>query len=241
MINKSYLTYDVLLKELAVENAVEGMVIFDLHGSIIYVNDKLLCMWETEDIGDVIGEDFSHLWDEPQAVAEILKTIQHETTWFGTLRASSFKNKHFEVFVQARVLTYKGRPIGLTATLLDVSIQHNYQEHFRKSEHKFRDLFWNIPTLALACNRSYRIIDASNLFLYLTKYDREQIIGDTIFKLFTRRSAHVLHTLLPSAVQSQVDNEIEVELISKDNNAIATRSSRSTLTTQATIRFIISC
>ncbi|MES0363865.1 MAG: PAS domain S-box protein, partial [Desulfobacteria bacterium] len=169
-----------------VENSLTGIYI-DQDGKILFANKRF-------------SEIYGYSEDEVPGIETWTLVHPEDRDLTDEIRAKRIKGEQVPSIYEARGLTkngktiwimrrntrieYKGRP-AILGNIADTTDRKQTEEALRESESKFRYLYDLSPQpIALTEVSTGRLIDVNDEFCKLTKYTREEVIGQTAAPLF---------------------------------------------------------
>jgi len=161
-----------------VENSLTGIYI-DQDGKIQFANRRF-------------SEIYGYSEDEVLGMETWRLVHPEDRDLTDEIRAKRTKGEQAPSIYEARGLImrrntrieYKGRP-AILGNIADTTDRKHTEEALRESESKFRDLYDLFPQpIALTEVSTGRLIDVNDEFCKVTKYTREEVIGQTATPLF---------------------------------------------------------
>ena len=138
------------MKEAALASAVNGIIISDFDGRILYVNKALLTMWGYANENEVVGT-LSNLYDADYApVSEMEQSLSEKGSWMGELSGTGQDGRPIFMHVSANVVhDAAGRPLWYLATIMDVSERKRTELALQESEARYRAVVTASPSAVL--------------------------------------------------------------------------------------------
>ncbi|MEE8373497.1 MAG: PAS domain S-box protein [Dehalococcoidia bacterium] len=110
------------IKENAIENSVDAIVMTDMEGRLTYINQAGLKIWGSSRKEDLLGEPYSSLLKSEELAAEIAAAMSENLVWQGELAATRKDGKDVHVEVSASlVIDNQGNPIQTISSARDVT------------------------------------------------------------------------------------------------------------------------
>ena len=113
---------EVVLKYMAIKNALNGVCVVDLNGSINYVNGAFLDMLGYAQENDIQQKNIRELFLDPKKFEEIFNILQAKKSWFGEV--SGLKRGSGEIYLQAlfSLIEYKeNKPPQIMGSFIDIT------------------------------------------------------------------------------------------------------------------------
>ncbi len=183
---------ELSLKNFAIEESFNALVLSDPRGKVTYVNKAFLQLWRYTDRSQVIGRMGSGLFDDPDEVEKLITLVHHAGHWEGELNAVLGDRSHAIVHVLGKLLLdNEGNAIGLMATCVDVTSQRKSEKALKDSERRLALIFnssqdaqalWRVdPGEQLVCEiANSRYLDSMFLLSGGNSVIVEQEIGDIL-------------------------------------------------------------
>jgi PAS domain S-box-containing protein len=113
---------ELIIKDYAIESAAVGIALTDLQGSLTYVNNALLTMWDYENEKEILGKPTSLFITDESRMKEAFKRTTREGSWEGELQGKRKDSSIFDVYITANVVNdSRGNPIQVMASFLDIT------------------------------------------------------------------------------------------------------------------------
>lgn len=113
---------DLMIKNTAVESAINAIALADLKGRLTYVNPSFLKLWGYEDREELLGKSSKCLWENHRIAAAGFWKLYSEGKWEGDLVARKKNNILFDVHLSTNLLhNEKGHKIGIMGSFVDVT------------------------------------------------------------------------------------------------------------------------
>ena len=113
---------EFVLKYMAIKNALNGVCVADLNGSISYVNGAFLDMLGYAQEKDIQQKNIGELFFDPKKFEEIFNVLQAKKSWFGEI--SGLKRGSGEIYLQAlfSLIEYKeNKPPQIMGSFIDIT------------------------------------------------------------------------------------------------------------------------
>jgi PAS domain S-box-containing protein/putative nucleotidyltransferase with HDIG domain len=124
---------ELRLKNNAVESATEALVIANVEGEIVYVNQAFSGMYGLN-TKEAIGKHFSRIILDDTRMQSILKALRNEGIWNGELKSYSVDGIEFDINLSAQMITdEKGNPNHIMGIIRDIT-------EWKKAENRIKHL-----------------------------------------------------------------------------------------------------
>ena len=109
-------------------------------------------------------------------------------------------------------------PVLMIGTIQDITNRVNDENALRDSEEKFRNIFENVQDVFYQVDMDGNFLEVSTSFKQLTGYDREEIIGTPIEKLY--KHSHERRIAFDTLMQNKHVKDYEITLKTKQGDFI---------------------
>jgi len=200
----------------AVEQTADGIAVSDLDGNLTYVNKAFAAMHGYEP-QELIGEHLSvfHSPDQMPAVEEANKRIRETGEFRGEIWHRRRDGTSFPALMHNSVLhDESGNPIGMIATLRDITDQKRAEEALRTSEEELRAVFETAEDSIFIKDTSLRYVKVNPAMARLFGVEEEELLNKTDAELFGEEvGRHVMETdrrvLSGETVEEFVEKPVE--------------------------------
>jgi len=110
------------------------------------------------------------------------------------------------------------QPILMIGTIQDITNRVNDEHALRESEEKYRNIFENVQDVFYQVDLDGNFLEASTSFKLLTGYDREEIIGTPIEKIYRHPSERKI--AFDTLMQKQQVKDLEINIRTKQGEII---------------------
>lgn len=149
---------DSILREMAIKNALNGVCITELNGTVSYANASFLAIFGYENEAEAIGRNMRNLLSTPEKYDELLNTLKTKKSWFGELMG--LRKDKTGVFLQVlfSLIEYKEmQPPQIMGSFIDIT-------KIREAERKRDSLYQGImEVFALRAEEVGNIETASHI------------------------------------------------------------------------------
>ncbi|MCX6698004.1 MAG: PAS domain S-box protein, partial [Methanoregula sp.] len=125
-----------------VEHSLEGILILDLQGKILFANNAAARMTEADSWTGLIGRnvlEFIAPESREDVIRDFISVSQGHDAYLAQYNAISAKGNKFTVESIGKVISYEGKPADLIS-IRDITEQKRTEEALRESEHLFRSV-----------------------------------------------------------------------------------------------------
>ncbi len=123
---------ELLIKNLAVNTSINGIMLTDLEGKVTWVNSSYLRMWGFRSPEEVLGSGFGNFWVGTDG-EHILEVLPQTGGWHGQLQARRRDGAEFSVELSVSLIkNEEGKPVGIMASAVDIT-EHLKAEEMEKN------------------------------------------------------------------------------------------------------------
>ncbi len=123
---------ELLIKNLAVNTSMNGIMLADLEGKVTWVNPSYLRMWGFQSPGEVVGAAFGNFWVGADG-EHILEALPQTGGWHGQLQARRRDGGVFSVELSVSLIkNEEGKPVGIMTSAVDIT-EHLKAEEMEKN------------------------------------------------------------------------------------------------------------
>ena len=127
----------LLLKDAAIEHALNAVAMADPEGRISYVNSAFLKMWGYDSAKQVLGHMATELWSRPEKAEAAIGVVRQNGSWTGTLEARRADDRTFPAETySALIRDAGGRPVQMIGLFLDITERKRTEAAARQSEER---------------------------------------------------------------------------------------------------------
>ncbi len=135
----------LLIKDFAVESSVSAIVLSDLQGKIIYVNNAYVKMWGYSNAKELIGKHAYEFAESSKIVDDAILAVQSSKEFVGEEMARKKDGTLFYVQMSANIVkSHEGIPLCIMASFIDITERKRAEETLKESEERFRNIYENM-------------------------------------------------------------------------------------------------
>lgn len=206
------------------ENSTIGLYRTTPKGEILLANPALLGMLgykSLEDIKSINVVDAGYV--NPNDRRSFQSSIEKNGVVYGF--ESEWKKKNGEsIFVRESaksIKDQKGRIIYYEGTVEDVTDRYIAEENLKKSEEKYRNFYENTPIMLHSIDYNGVIISASNYWLKVMGYSKEEVIGVKSTEFLTEDSKRYANEIvLPDFFKKGFCYDVPYQFVKKNGEII---------------------
>ncbi len=125
----------LLVKNWAIESAINAIVIFDLNWKLNYVNPAFLKLWKYGTPAEVLGRSLFEFWQRSAGTADIPEILNVRGDWLGEVTAIGRDGSFSDVQVAASMIKdHTGQPICMMASFMDITESKEMHKHLAETE-----------------------------------------------------------------------------------------------------------
>lgn len=201
-----------------------GDVIFRLEpdGKLIFVSRQVVTLLG-EHWRQVLGRSFFDLLDERNRT-ELRNVFPYLLEGHYHTRDLTFvrpDGKELIAFVSLNPITEHGAITGIMAVARDVTEKRRLEQQIEESEQRYRALTENAyDAIILVDPDSYRIVDANPQALKLVGFDRNELIGMSVFEIRKPDQAHQVVERISGVMATGSGRFEDVPIVRKDGSLV---------------------
>lgn len=171
----------------AMKESIDGIVISDLEGTVVDLNETALGFYGAIDKSEVIGKSAFDLMP-PEQKAKLIENMKEVMTkGRGRRRVFDFTAKtgaRISVDITTSLMrNADGSPAGLVAILRDITERKKAEEELESSRERLRMLFEYAPDAYYLNTLKGDFIDGNKAAEELTGYSKSELVGKSFLKL----------------------------------------------------------
>ncbi len=176
---------ELRFKDHIINSTSNAIATSSLEGIISHVNPAFVKMWGYTESKEICGKNFKELFDTNPFLSEIIQILLKERSWFGELKAKRKDGSLFDIQASANIIfNDKGTPIGLMASINDITELKLRDQKLKQSEDLFYTTFQlNHNIMSITTIEDGTFIEVNKTFLDVLGYEREEVIGRTTKEL----------------------------------------------------------
>jgi len=163
-----------------VEYALEGILILDFEGKILFANYAAGHLIESDDYAGLVGKnvlEFIAPESRDDVIQDFIQISQGHDAYLANYNVISEKGTKIHIESVGKVITYEGKPADLIS-FRDITERIKTEEALRESEEKFRGIFAAESDGILVVERETGIIiDCNDAFPPMYGYRKDELIG----------------------------------------------------------------
>jgi len=119
---KKFAQRELLIKEKAIESALNAIALADLSGNLTYVNHSFLKLWGFQNTEQALGKAVTDFWQNPDTAMNVVQELYKFGKWTGELIGEKADKSLFYANVSANfVEDENNQPICLLASFEDIT------------------------------------------------------------------------------------------------------------------------
>lgn len=167
-----------LIKDWAIESAINAMAISDLDGNLTYVNPAFYKLWGYSSPAEVIGKPAVSFWHTGEKASEVVDAIHKFGGWTGELTAFTKSGEKPDIQVSASLVKdINGQPVCMLASFSDISGRKQSEILQAENEISYRELFNNVADSIYIQDSEGTFLDVNDGAVKMYGYSREELVG----------------------------------------------------------------
>ncbi|MGA9388760.1 MAG: PAS domain S-box protein, partial [Candidatus Bathyarchaeia archaeon] len=168
----------------AVKTSLDGIVISDMAGRIVEVNDAVLRMFGAADKADLIGKSTFDLIvpeEREKALEGMKKALKEDHVKSQEYVVVTKQGSRLSVELTSTLMKDgEGKPTGFVGIVRDITERKKAEKTNRENQLKFERLFMYNPEPAVYLDSGFRILDINPRFAALFGYSLDEVRGKHI-------------------------------------------------------------
>lgn len=167
-----------LIKDWAIESAINAMAISDLDGKLTYVNPAFCKLWGYNSLDEVIGKQAVSFWHTGEKASEVVDAIHKYGGWTGELTAITKSGEKPDIQVSASLVKdINGQPVCILACFSDILGRKQYEILQAENETSYRGLFNSVADSIYIQDSEGTFLDVNDGAVKMYGYSREELLG----------------------------------------------------------------
>ncbi len=167
-------TKELMISNNAINASMNGVVIIDMEENIIDINPSALQILRYSSTREsLLGTTFLNLWQNREIVADTMKEITQEGSWFGEFVAKREDNTLFNAELSANKIIENNNPLGFVISFHDITESKQKEEQHTTILRTALDGF-------LMTDVTGKILEVNDAYCQMTGYSKEELTGINI-------------------------------------------------------------
>jgi PAS domain S-box-containing protein len=198
------------IKDRAMASSFNGIVIADLNGKLIYINDAFSRMWGYT-VQDASNVNITNLDSNKDEIIHIINNIKERGFSYGESVAIRKDGSLFDIQYFASLITNSsGKPIAMLSNFVDITERKQSEEKLRRSEEKYRLVTENASDVIWTMDLNFQFTYISPSNEKLTGYTSEKMKNITLNELLTPASVEKALQVFEGEMQLENSNKIDI-------------------------------
>ncbi len=214
---------DIELYKTLVENLLEGIIIIDFKGAILYANSAIIKLFGFNNTDEVIGQnvlDFIDTKFHNQIIRDQLLVRLGKGGFLDSYQAITKDDRRIWIEGLGCKINYKGQ-LANVVFLRDISDRRKTWEKIVKLEKKYRAIAEMSADGIITLDPLGNITYVNPAFLKMTKHSQVEVL-DTVFRQYLQESS--IYLLQQILVDSRKKNKevcnVELEIVNADKTIV---------------------
>jgi PAS domain S-box-containing protein len=205
------------------ENALEGILILGLDGTIIFSNYAISRIFEVPDLSLIIGRKvFEFLSPEAiqKAEEDFINVLNGIDSYISQYRCFTVTGREIWVESIGKRILYEGNPSDII-TLRDITERKKAEDLLRISEEKFSKIFeLNTSIIIISTIEDGIVIDVNPEFFKLLGYTKDEVIGKSSKELGLYADYNERLKALDTFRETGSIKDIEIQITKKNGDLL---------------------
>jgi len=129
---------ELQIRNMAVESSITGICFFDMEGVITHANPAFRRMWDPSGRDDLVGMSIRQLSARPARIDDIMTQVRSHDAWQGGGYLRRRDGSEYPVIATAAIIRSEGKPVGVVATMVDISGEKRAEAEARENAARLR-------------------------------------------------------------------------------------------------------
>ena len=179
------------------ESATDGIVVTDLSGNIMEMNEAAVHLYGSDSKGKLIGQSaFEFIAERDRVrVMEILESAKEDGQIRRNVEITFLTEDGREYFAEvssALLRDAAGNSAGFIAIFRDITERKQVEDQIKQTAKQWRTTFDSITDLVSICGKDFRLIRVNKAFADVVKMKPEELIGKPCYEIFHGTNEPVL-------------------------------------------------
>lgn len=136
----------LIIKDRAIETALNAIAISDLEGNLTYINPAFLKLWGFHDQKELIGSSITNFWQAPSQLSHVISILHKKGSWVGELSAIRKDGVKMDVIISANfIIDRNGKPLAIQASFQEVTDYKKTEQREKNRNNILESLTSGIP------------------------------------------------------------------------------------------------
>ena len=164
------------IKNYAIDSAYVAMGITDLDGNLVFANRALLQLGDFQE-KEILGKHATLFFKDETDVKNAMLAVKTKGFWQGELTAKKKDGSTFNSMFLANLISAKnGNPLGMMATITDITKLKQVNEELYERERRFRILIENLMSGVALIDEEGKFVTVNSAFLKMFGLSKESDI-----------------------------------------------------------------
>ena len=201
-----------------VEHALEGILILDLQGTILFANNAMARTLEADDRAGLIGRnvmEFVAPESREDVVKDFIEVSHGHDAYLAHYNVISAKGNKIVVESIGKVISYEGKPADLVS-IRDITEQKKAEDALQETNEYLRKLidFGNAPIIVWSPEFEITLFNQASV--HLTGRIEQEVIGQKIDILFPADSREASLALIKKTLEGERWEIVEIPILAVD-------------------------
>ncbi len=170
------------------ESATDGIVVTDLNGNIMEMNEAAVHLYGSDSKGKLIGQSaFEFIAERDRVrVMEILGSAKEDGQIRRNVEITFLTEDGREYFAEvssALLRDAAGNSAGFIAIVRDITERKQVEDQIKQTAKQWRTTFDSITDLVSICGKDFRLIRVNKAFADVVKMKPEELIGKPCYEI----------------------------------------------------------
>ena len=222
---------EMRIKDSAIDNSINPILMSDLKGRLTYVNPAFLNAWKYKTIDELKGGSIEDFFQDECDVKTLMAALGESGSWLGELVAKKHGGSSMDVQLSASIVEDEnGVPIRIMASFTDITRRKNAWEAVIKSEERYRAITEDSADGIFATNKDGLLTYINPAMESICSISSARTLGTYFGKHFSKEASEELEKILNDLKEDNKTKTMELELIGEEGQVIPVEVSAAPVT-----------
>lgn|GEM_PF-789011 len=222
---------EMRIKDSAIENSINPILMSELEGRLTYVNPAFLKAWKYKTIDEVNGRSIEDFFQDEGDVKTLMAALSESGSWLGELVAKKQGGSSMDVQLSASIVEDEnGCPIRIMASFTDITKRKDAWDAVIKSEERYRAITEDSADGIFATNKDGLLTYINPAMESICAISSAYTLGTYFGKHFSKEASEELEKILNDLKEGKKLKTMELEIIQKEGQMIPVEVSAAPVT-----------
>ncbi|MDY6930536.1 MAG: PAS domain S-box protein [Halobacteriota archaeon] len=222
---------EIRIKDNAIENSINPIIMSDLDGRLTYANPVFLKIWKYKTVDEVLDLPIEEFFQDPGDIKRLMNSLKDNGSWLGELVAKKQGGLSMVVLTSASVAKDEnGTPIRIMASFTDITKRKDAWDAVIKSEERYRVITEDSADGIFATNKDGLLTYMNPALESICGISSSRTLGTYFSKHFSKEASEEFERIFNDLREGKMLKTIELELIGEEGRIIPVEVSAAPVT-----------